>query len=386
VTPLSVADRRAFWRAKRVLVTGHTGFKGSWLALWLQDLDATVFGYALSPHTKPSLFGAADVAAGMTSVEADIRNVERLSAALADAAPEIVFHMAAQSLVQPSYVQPLETYAVNVMGTANLLEAVRQTASVKAVVVVTSDKCYDNQDSIWGYRETDPMGGHDPYSSSKGCAELITLAYSRSFLRAAGVAVASARAGNVIGGGDWAQNRLIPDVVRASAESGVVSIRSPDAIRPWQHVLEPLHGYLTLAERLHEDGTRYEGAWNFGPEDSDARTVRWVVEQFSRWWDGNVRWEIDPGPYAHEAMSLRLDCSKARALLDWAPKLRLSEALRWTAEWYDAHRRGQDVQAVSTAQIHRYQAIASGATATTDESEIAAPPAGPSADEVAERT
>lgn len=362
VTRANASAGREFWRGKRVFVTGHTGFKGSWLSLWLQELGADVLGYSLPAPTSPSLFESAGVSAGMTSVEADVRDLERLYSVLVDFAPEVVFHLAAQSLVQLSYESPIETYAVNVMGTVHVLDAVRRSPTVKAVVVVTSDKCYENREWVWGYRESDPMGGSDPYSSSKGCAELIVAAYTRSFLRDAGVAVGSVRAGNVIGGGDWAENRLIPDVVRATLGGDPVSIRHPDAVRPWQHVLEPLHGYLTLAEHLIAHGRQFEGAWNFGPEASDARTVKWVVEQFASQWKGEPTWTRDPGDHPHEAMFLRLDCSKARALLGWSARLPLNEALLWTAEWYRSDAAGNDIRGLTLEQIRRYEDLRSPAS------------------------
>ncbi len=277
----------AFWKGKRVLVTGHTGFKGSWLSLWLQSMDAQVVGYALAPPTNPSLFEVAEVAKGMTSIIGDIRDLEHLRRVFAEHKPEIVIHMAAQPLVRYSYIEPVETYSTNVMGTVNLLEAVRSTGSVKAVVNVTSDKCYENREWVWGYRENEAMGGYDPYSNSKGCAELVTSAYRNSYFHPEkygthGVAIASGRAGNVIGGGDWAGDRLIPDIVRAIMQGKPVNIRSPHAIRPWQHVLEPLSGYLVLAQKLYEEGAAYAEGWNFGPNDEDAKPVQWIVEKLTQ--------------------------------------------------------------------------------------------------------
>jgi len=353
---------RAFWHKRRVLITGHTGFKGSWLSLWLARLGAEVTGYALAPPSEPSLFELAAVEDGLgASITADVRDGERLARAVEDAGPEVVFHLAAQSLVRESYRAPADTYATNVMGTVHLLEAIRRTPGVKAVVVVTSDKCYDNREWVWPYRENDPLGGHDPYASSKACAELVTAAYRASYFDdpAAGdrPAIASARAGNVVGGGDWAADRLVPDVARAVAAGDVVHLRSPHAIRPWQHVLEPLAGYLLLAERLAGDGREWAEAWNFGPEERDARSVGWLVEQLAARWHGELRWTRDERSHPHEAHTLKLDSSKARARLGWRPRLSLERALDWLVEWYRAHREGADLGALTRAQIARYEKL-----------------------------
>lgn len=343
-----------FWNDKRVFVTGHTGFKGGWLSLWLQSLGAKVYGYALDAPTEPHLFGVARVNEGMTSnTIADIRDVPALSKAIQEAQPEVVFHLAAQPLVRYSYTAPVETYAVNVMGTVNLLEAVRATPGVRAVVNVTTDKCYENREWVWGYREGEALGGHDPYSSSKACSELVTAAYRNSFLDAAGVALASARAGNVIGGGDWAADRLLPDFLRALDAGATLQIRSPNAIRPWQHVLEPLSGYLLLAERLFTGQAAFAEAWNFGPADEDARPVRWIVERLVSATPG-AAWACDATPQPHEASHLKLDSSKARTRLDWQPRWRLATALDKTLEWHAAWRDGQDMRAVTLAQIAEY--------------------------------
>ena len=354
---------REFWQDKRVFLTGHTGFKGSWMALWLQRLGARVFGYSLAPPTDPSLYVGAKVADGMeASTEADVRDQATLQKALSEADPEIVIHMAAQSLVHEGYRRPLETFATNIMGTANLLEAARH-SNARAVVSVTTDKCYQNNEWDWGYRETDRLGGKDPYSGSKACAELVTAAYRASYFgRGAGsaaAAIATARAGNVIGGGDWSADRLIPDLVRGILEDEPVAIRQPDAVRPWQHVLEPVRGYLQLARRLSEDGPEYDTAWNFGPDDRDCRTVRWVADRIVELWGDSARWELDSVVHPPEATFLRLDCSKAGNRLDWRPRLPLDEALRWTVDWYRAHLRGGDLRTVSVDQIAAYEAIAS---------------------------
>ncbi len=345
-----------FWRGKRVLVTGHTGFKGSWLSLWLQSAGAKVAGFALPAPTNPSLFELAGVAEGMDSIEGDVRELASLRAAVDRVRPEVVFHLAAQSVVRLSYEEPVETYATNVLGTVHLLEAVRRRGDVRAVVVVTSDKCYENREWEWGYREIEAMGGHDPYSSSKGCAELVTSAYRASFFAASAgqTAIASARAGNVIGGGDWTRDRLIPDIMRAIADGRPVVIRNPGAIRPWQHVLEPLGGYLLLAERLFERGHEFADAWNFGPGDEDCRPVSWVVARLAEEWGDDVRWEMDKGPQPHEARYLKLDSSGARARLGWRPRWSLAEALRAIVRWHKAHRAGADMRAMVLEQIGQY--------------------------------
>lgn len=348
-----------FWRGRRVLVTGHTGFKGSWLCLWLASVGAEVHGYALPPPTDPSLFDVAKVGDLLAASEiSDVRDGEALSAAVGRARPEIVFHLAAQPLVRYSFRAPVETYAVNVMGTVHLLEAVRRNDCVRAVVSVTTDKCYENREWPWGYRENEPLGGHDPYSSSKACAELVSAAYRNSFLAEAGVALATARAGNVIGGGDWAADRLLPDFLRALDAGETLTIRSPGAIRPWQHVLEPLSGYLALAEALAESGAQAAEAWNFGPVDDDARPVGWILERLSARVP-ELRWQCDALPQPHEANYLKLDSSKARACLGWAPRWRLDKALEMTVDWHRAWRHGSDMRAVSLAQIAEY---AAGAT------------------------
>lgn len=351
-----------FWQDRKVFLTGHTGFKGGWLSLWLQSMGAKVYGYALPPSTKNNFFTTSNVANGMAeNIFSDVRKPNMLTKAMQSAKPEIVFHLAAQPLVRYSYNYPVETYEVNVMGTVNLFEAVRKTSNVKAVVNITTDKCYENREWVWGYRENDPMGGFDPYSSSKGCAELVTSAYRHSFLEAEGIALASARAGNVIGGGDWAKDRLIPDFLRYLDEGVTLQIRSPQSIRPWQHVLEPLSGYLILAERLYTNGQGYTEGWNFGSNDEDAQSVHWIVEQLSQISQElkmyqHVKWACDHSAQPHEAQYLKLDSSKAKNKLNWQTHWSLSTALYKTLEWHQAWKNGDDMRSVSLKQIAQYQA------------------------------
>lgn len=348
-----------FWKSRRVFITGHTGFKGSWLAFWLISMGADVCGFGLEPASKPNLYEALKLNRELKSTIADVRNLESVDAAMHNFKPDVVIHMAAQSLVRFSYRNPVETYATNVMGTVHVLNTVRQTPSVRAVVCVTSDKCYENREWVWPYREDEAMGGYDPYSSSKGCAELITAAYRRSFFdpnqfAMHQVAVGSGRAGNVIGGGDWSEDRLIPDIVRAFEKGDIATIRNPDAIRPWQHVLEPLSGYLTLAERLWRDGSAFGDAWNFGPFDSDARPVRYVVSTMSKLWGDKASWQVAEEEKLHEAHLLRLDSSKARTKLGWRPRWTLENALEKTAQWYRAYYDGQDARSQTASQIKDY--------------------------------
>ena len=363
-----------FWRGKRVFLTGHTGFKGSWLALWLQQLGAEVFGFALVPPTTPNLFTVAGVAAGMQSQLADIRDGAALRQAMLACQPQIVLHLAAQPLVRQSYRDPVETYATNVMGTVNLLEAVRACATVRAVVNVTTDKCYENREWLWGYREDEPMGGHDPYSSSKGCAELVSSAYRLSFLAPAGIALATARAGNVIGGGDWAEDRLVPDILRAFAQNQAVVLRNPLATRPWQHVLEPLSGYLCLAEQLFAHGQAQAEGWNFGPRAEDVQPVQWIVEHLARRWGAGASWALDSSAQPHEAHALRLDISKAAQRLGWHPRWALATALDHTVAWHHAWLAGQDMQALCLQQIAAYAPAAAAPTTTPAASNAAAAP------------
>ena len=347
------ADPR-FWQGKKVLMTGHTGFKGSWLSLWLQALGADLLGIALEPPTRPSLFEVANVARGMDHQLTDIRDFAAVSAQMERLKPEIVFHLAAQPLVRASYQQPVETYSTNVMGTLHVLEAARGAGSVRAIVNITTDKVYENREWLWSYREDEPLGGSDPYSSSKACAELISAAYRRSFLAEAGIALATARAGNVIGGGDWAPDRLVPDVLQALERGEPILVRNPRSIRPWQHVLEPLSGYLCLAESLHRSGQQYAEAWNFGPATEDARSVEWVVDRLCRAWGTDSSSSPQAGWHPHEAACLKLDSSKARERLQWTPIWPLETALAKTAKWHRAWLSGQDMHHHCLAEIGGY--------------------------------
>ncbi len=347
-----------FWESKRVFITGHTGFKGSWLSLWLQTLGAKVIGYALQPPSNPSLFDVAHVGDGMIALAGDILDYPHLQGALQEYKPDIVIHMAAQSLVRYSYHYPIETLSTNIIGTANVLEAVRHTPEVRVVINVTSDKCYENREWAWGYRENEPMGGHDPYSCSKGCAELVISSYRRSYFSAERTGhIASARAGNVIGGGDWATDRIVPDCIRALHQEQPILIRNPYAIRPWQHVLEPLAGYLLLAQKLWQGGEAYADGWNFGPIESHAWPVGKMVDVFCRLWGPDAQWSANSGDHLHEAHYLKLDSSKARKNLGWQPVLNMQDTLAMTVEWYKRYFIGEDPQAITLAQIAEYQKI-----------------------------
>lgn len=343
-----------FWRGRRVLVTGHTGFKGSWLSLWLQSLGAEVTGFSDGVPTQPSLYELARVGAGMESVVGDVRDADAIAAALTGCKPEVVIHMAAQPLVRRSFAEPRATYETNVMGTVNLLEAVRLTGGVRAVINVTTDKCYENREWERGYREDDPMGGHDPYSSSKGAAELVTSAYRRSFFSdPEGPRLASARAGNVIGGGDWGEDRLVPDLMRAALGGETAQVRNPNSIRPWQHVVNPLSGYLVLAQAIWES-PRHAGGWNFGPPDEEARPVGWLIERLASLWPERVRWAVDDGPHPHEANYLKLDSSLARSRLGWRPLVGLDLALAETAAWYRELEAGAEMREVTLRQLELF--------------------------------
>jgi CDP-glucose 4,6-dehydratase len=354
---------QSFWAGKKVFLTGHTGFKGSWLSLWLQHLGAELLGFSLQPPTNPSLFELAQVEQGMTSVIGDVRDLASLQNAMENFQPEIVIHMAAQPLVRQSYQAPAETYAINVLGTVNLLEAVRHTNSVRAVVNITSDKCYENREWVWGYREQDALGGYDPYSSSKACAELVAAAYRNSFFNPSqyedhGIALATTRAGNVIGGGDWAADRLVPDILRALTQDKSLLIRNPLATRPWQHVLEPLNGYLMLAERLYTDGVTYAESWNFGPDDVNVKPVAWIADYLYSYWGAGQTWKRDASTaHVHENTLLKLDSSKAHTRLDWHPQLDLKTSLEWIVDWTKAHQRGNDMQVYTKQQIQQFMKL-----------------------------
>lgn len=350
------------WHDRRVFLTGHTGFKGSWLALWLSKLGAQVRGYALDPCTKPNLFTLASVGTSVEDIRGDIRDYAKLETSIIEFRPEIVFHLAAQPLVRRSYADPVGTYSTNVMGTVHVMEAIRKTPSVRAVVCVTTDKCYQNQEWIWPYRENDPLGGYDPYASSKACAEIVSAAYRSSFFPIEGlsdhhVAVATARAGNVIGGGDWSEDRLIPDLVRGFRARQPVLIRRPHAIRPWQHVLDPLHGYMMLAQELLGQPARFASSYNFGPGDEDVWPVERIATEMVRMWGNGASWIRDAIPGVHEDHVLRLDASKARAQLGWQPRLKIKAAIEWTTAWYRAWNQGDDMADFTGKQILEYEQL-----------------------------
>lgn len=346
-----------YWNGRRVLVTGHTGFKGGWLSLWLDAMGAQVTGLALAPVGEPNLFSAARIGERVHHIEGDIRDPGMVALAFETARPEVVFHLAAQALVRESYREPVATYATNVMGTVHVLDEARRHDTVRAIVAVTSDKCYENREWTWPYRENEPMGGYDPYSSSKGCAELAISAWRRSYFSDGGLMLASARAGNVIGGGDWSADRLVPDLVRAYENGKAPLVRSPNSVRPWQHVLEALRGYLMLTERLLDGERSFAEGWNFGPSEEDARPVSWIVARMGAAWGDAPESERDSGPQPHEAGLLRLDCSKARTTLGWQPTLALTSALDWIVSWHKAVAGGADAQALTLRQIADYRAL-----------------------------
>ena len=344
-----------FWKDKKVFLTGHTGFKGSWLSLWLQNMGALVKGFSLDVNTSPSLFKQANVAEQMESEIGDIRNLEQLTKSMVSFSPDILIHMAAQPLVRLSYQEPVDTYTTNVIGTVNVLEAARKCSNLKAIVSVTTDKCYENKEWEWGYRENESMGGHDPYSSSKGCAELVTSAYRRSFFSSKNTAsVASARAGNVIGGGDWAEDRLIPDILKAFENTESVVIRNPLSTRPWQHVLEPLSGYLVLAQELFLNGDVFAEGWNFGPKEEDCKPVSWILDEMVTYWGNNASWSLDKNNNPHEAGFLKLDCSKASNRLKWNPKWNLQLTLKSIVDWHQIYSNGGDIKKQCLKEINTY--------------------------------
>jgi CDP-glucose 4,6-dehydratase len=345
----------SFWKGKKVYLTGHTGFKGSWLSLWLQNMGALVKGYSLDVNTNPALFIKANVAAGMDSEIGDIRDLEKLTKSMVSFSPDILIHMAAQPLVRLSYQEPVGTYTTNVIGTVNVLEAARKCQNLKAIISVTTDKCYENKEWEWGYRENEAMGGHDPYSSSKGCAELVTSAYRRSFFSSIGTAsLASARAGNVVGGGDWAEDRLIPDILKSFEKSEPVAIRNPLSTRPWQHVLEPLSGYLVLAQELFLNGDEFAEGWNFGPKDEDCKPVSWILDKMVSNWGNNASWSLDKNNNPHEAGFLKLDCSKSANRLKWQPKWNLEETLEMIVNWHKNFLMDNDIKKECLKQINKY--------------------------------
>ena len=343
-----------FWKGKKVFITGHTGFKGSWLSLWLSLLNAEVIGFALDPPTSPNLFTLAQIENMITSIKGDIRNLDLLKKALKTHQPDIIFHMAAQPLVRQAYLDPVETYMTNVMGTVHLLEAARHTDHVKAIINVTTDKCYENKEWHWGYRENDRLGGYDPYSNSKACSELVSSSYRNAFFNDLNIGLASARAGNVIGGGDWAEDRLIPDVMRACLKKQSITIRYPHALRPWQHVLEPLSGYLKLAEYLYQTHKEYAESWNFGPHDCDVKPVSFIVDTIIKLWHDETTWSIDQAKHPHEAQYLKLDCAKAKSRLGWEPHWNIEKGLQETVHWYQAYVRGEAMRAITLSQINHF--------------------------------
>jgi CDP-glucose 4,6-dehydratase len=343
-----------FWKEKNVIITCHTGFKGSWLSVWLQNMGANVCGLALKPENNLSLFNEAYVAEGMQHHIVDIRDLSSVIKIFRDFQPQIVIHMAAQPLVRDSYQNPVETYSTNVMGTVNVLEACRSVSNIKAIVNVTTDKCYENREWIWAYKETDAMGGHDPYSSSKGCSELVSSAYINSYFNDSGVGVGTARAGNVIGGGDWSKDRLVPDILKCFDNNKITELRNPHAIRPWQHVIEPISGYLVLAEQLYSKGVKMSGAWNFGPHEDDAKTVQWISEYLTDKLSNKSDWKKQPGDHPHEANNLKLDISKAKHYLNWKPKWSLNIALDQVIIWHQSWKSGDDLRKICLEQINQY--------------------------------
>jgi len=353
---------KEFWNKKKVLLTGHTGFKGSWLSLWLQKLNANVVGFSKSIPTNPSLFELANIENGMTSITGNVCDYHKLEETIKEYKPEIVIHMAAQAILRESYSNPIETYATNVMGTVNLLESIRKVGNVKVILNVTTDKCYEHDKSSRGHLETDRLGGYDPYSNSKACSELVTSSFRNSFFNPEehekhGISLASCRAGNVIGGGDWGKDRLIPDIVKGILNNEIIKIRNPDSIRPWQHVLDPLNGYLTLAEKLWSSGSEFSEGWNFGPLENDEKPVKWIVEKMIKLSSKNIRYEMDGNVNPHEENYLKLNCGKAKSRLGWMSKLNLEEGLEWITEWYKQYEQNKDMRQITEQQIEKFERL-----------------------------
>ncbi len=344
-----------FWNNKRVLITGHTGFKGSWLTIWLKKLGAEIIGFSNSIPTNPSLYELSEINSDITSITGDIRNLSAIHNTISQYKPQIVIHMAAQSLVGPSYNDPVETYSTNVMGTVNLFEAVRKSDDVSVVINVTSDKCYENKETLDGYVETDELGGYDPYSNSKACSELITSSFRNSFFNDTSIEknLASVRAGNIIGGGDWSKNRLIPDIIKSLQQELPLNLRNPDGIRPWQHVLDPLHGYLILAEHLWTNNPQFSEAWNFGPEQNSIKPVSWIIDQISEYWGSSINWEKSKQHF-HETHVLALNCSKSKSELNWIPKLNLTDSIKWTVDWFKEFYNKSDMRKITEKQIDNF--------------------------------
>lgn len=353
---------KEFWNKKKVLLTGHTGFKGSWLSLWLQKLNAQVIGFSKSVPTNPSLFELADIENGMISIMGNVCDYDKLEKTIKEHEPEIVIHMAAQAILRESYSNPIETYATNVMGTVNLLESIRNVGNVRVILNITTDKCYEPNDSSKGHLETDRLGGYDPYSNSKACSELVTSSFRNSFFnpkeyKKHGTSLATCRAGNVIGGGDWGKDRLIPDIMRGILDNKVIKIRNPNSTRPWQHVLDPLNGYMNLAEKLWSSGSEFSEGWNFGPLENDEKPVKWIVEKLTKQWSNNIKWDIDNSVNLHEENYLRLSCLKASSRLSWTPKLSLEQGLEWTIEWYKQYKQNNDMRNITEQQIEKFQKL-----------------------------
>ena len=353
---------KEFWNKKKVLLTGHTGFKGSWLSLWLQKLNANVIGFSKSIPTNPSLFELANIENGMTSIMGNVCDYDKLEEIIKEYKPEIAIHMAAQAILRESYSNPIETYTTNVMGTVNLLESIRKAGNVKVILNVTTDKCYESNESSKGHLETDRLGGYDPYSNSKACSELVTSSFRNSFFNPKeyqkhGISLASCRAGNVIGGGDWGKDRLIPDIMRGILNNEIIKIRNPNSTRPWQHVLDPLNGYLTLVEKLWSSGSEFSEGWNFGPLENDEKSVKWIVEKLTEQWSKDIKWDIDNRVNPHEENYLRLNCIKANSRLGWMRKLNLEQGLKWIIEWYKQYEQNNNMRNITEQQIEEFQKL-----------------------------